>query len=291
MGCLGKQHDLPSHGELRTDASLLKAGVDTYQSPGKDSSQLKKEAKKYIECTGTLVIPSSNIISVAAPAGGVLKSACYSTGSYIQSGSILASIENKDFLILQQEYLEAKSQFRYFSEELKRQGELTIENASSVRKMQQAQLDYETSEIKLRSLTKQLALSGFIADSIHVDHLSSSISVKAQVSGYIDKIAIPEGHRILPGETFIVLVRNYRPVLALEIPEKYFLKLKIGQHVDFFLPGDSLATYEARLSFMPRQVSSENHLIKARATLVSVSQPLIAGMHVNARLYTGENTF
>ncbi len=47
--------------------------------------------------------------------------------------------------------------------------------------MQQAQRDYQTSEIRFRSLEKQLELIGFHTDSLDADHLSSEIALRAPV--------------------------------------------------------------------------------------------------------------
>ena len=157
----------------------------------KDSIQADTIPPEFLTAAGTLVIPSADIVLITSQYAGLLKSVFIHPGGYIKKGDALANIENIEFLRLQQQYLEAKSEFFYYGEDLKRQGGLAIENATSVKKMQLAQRDYQTSEIRLRSLEKQLELIGFHTDSLDADHLSSNIILRAPASGYIDKICLP----------------------------------------------------------------------------------------------------
>jgi cobalt-zinc-cadmium efflux system membrane fusion protein len=267
MACHQKNREMPS---------------EIYKS--EDTIPLKISRPDYLKGTGTLVIPSADVVLITPQSAGLLKEVSFPSGSYVKKGEVLAIIENIEFLKLQQQYLEAKSEFFYYGEDLKRQGGLAIENATSVKKMQQAQRDYQTSEIRFRSLEKQLALIGFNTDSLDADHLSSGIAVRAPVSGYIDKISVPRGKQISAGETILVLVRKYEPVISLELPEAYFSKLKAGNQIEFFFPGDSLVIYKARLTFISRQADVTHHLVRAWATPLESSPLLIPGMQVNLRL-------
>jgi membrane fusion protein, heavy metal efflux system len=250
----------------------------------KDSVHMESARPAFLSGIGTLVIPSADIVLITPKSSGLLKYLPFTSGSYVKKGEVIAIIENLEFLKLQQQYLEAKSEFFYFGEDLKRQGGLAIENATSVKKMQQAQRDYQTSEIRFRSLAKQLTLIGFNTDSLDADHLTSDIGIRAPVSGYIDKIAVHTGNQISAGETILELVKKYEPVIAFEVPEEYYPKLKTGNQIEFFFPFDSLVLYKARLTFINRQVDASRHLIKAWAIPLKPSSRFIPGMQVNLRL-------
>jgi cobalt-zinc-cadmium efflux system membrane fusion protein len=250
----------------------------------KDSTVVESDRLAFLSGIGTLVIPSSDIVLITPQSAGLLKDVSFPSGRYVKKGEVLAIIENIEFLKLQQQYLEAKSELFYYGEDLKRQGGLAIENATSVKKMQQAQRDYQTSEIRVRSLEKQLALIGFNTDSLDADHLSSDIALHAPVSGYIDQITVQAGNQISAGETILVLVRKYEPVIAFELPEEFYPKLKTGNQIEFFFPGDSLVLYKARLTFINRQTDASSHLVKAWASPLKSSSRLVPGMQVRLRL-------
>ena len=249
-----------------------------------DSIHVGSNQPTFISGIGTLVIPSSDMVLITSQSAGLLKTVSFPSGSYVKKGEVLAIIENIEFLKLQQQYLEAKSEFFYYSEDLKRQGGLAIENATSVKKMQQAQRDYQTSEIRFRSLEKQLTLIGFNTDSLDADHLKSDIALHATVSGYIDKINVHRGNQISAGETVFVIVRKYEPLIAFEMPEEFYPKLKTGNQVEFCFPADSLVLYKARITFINRQTDASRHLVKAWAIPLISSPRFVPGMQVNLRL-------
>ncbi len=250
----------------------------------KDSIHVESNRPTFFSGIGTLVIPSADIVLITSQSAGLLKTVSFPSGSYVKKGEILAIIENIEFLKLQQQYLEAKSEFFYYSEDLKRQGGLAIENATSVKKMQRAQRDYQTSEIRFRSLGKQLYLIGFNTDSLDADHLSSDIAIRSTVSGYIDKITVLRGNQVSAGETIFVIVRKYEPLIAFELPEEFYPKLKTGNQIEFYFPGDSLVLYKARISFINRQTDASRHLFKVWAIPLKSSSGFIPGMQVNLRL-------
>jgi cobalt-zinc-cadmium efflux system membrane fusion protein len=250
----------------------------------KDSIPLESNAPQFIQAIGTLVISSADIVLISPSSSGLLKDISINPGGYVKKGDALAIIENIEFLKLQQQYLEAKSEFLYYGEDLKRQGGLAIENATSVKKMQQAQRDYETSEIRFRSLEKQLQLIGFHTDSLDADHLSPDIVLRAPVSGYIDKISSRDGNQISAGETVFTLVKKYEPVITFEVLEEYYPKLKTGNQIEFFFPGDSIALFKARLTFINRQTDPSSHLVRAWAAPLKPSSRLVPGMKVSLRL-------
>ena len=58
-------------------------------------------------------------------------------GDSIQKGQKIYSITGKEFIILQENYLLAQAELKHIQNTFKRQGELTLENASSIKKMQE----------------------------------------------------------------------------------------------------------------------------------------------------------
>ncbi len=253
---------------------------------GSDSCRLKQPADTFLSCTGIFEIPTAQQILVSPPVGGVVRSIHCAPGNYVREGSVLAILENVDFLKLQQEYLVAKSQLSYFAEELKRQGELAIENASSVKKLHLAQLDYQVCEAGLHSLAAQLTLAGFIPDSIDVDHLSPTISILAPDSGFIVRVFTTTGLSIDAGDKLFQLVGDNRPVLVFDIPEEFHGKARIGQKLVFTLPGDSSMVYKARLSYIQPSVDRTSRSFQVNAIPYPQSGQFVTGMHFTAKLFT-----
>ena len=95
----------------------------------------KRNMADLIKCTGSIEVPPHFIASVSPVMEGFIQRINYYPGNFVEKGAVLATLQHPDFIILQQNYIEAKSQVEYYREEYKRQGELTVENAASIKKM------------------------------------------------------------------------------------------------------------------------------------------------------------
>lgn len=262
---------------------IARAGI-TFLPAGKQPDE------QYVTCPGYLGIPQGNVFQVSVPAGGILKTISVSAGNYVVAGTVLATLESMAYLELQQEYLETKSRYDYFHQEFERQGELTMENASSVKKMQLAQRDYLAVEIKLGTLKAQLALLGIPTDSIDLDNLSAEIEIKSPVNGTITEIHASPGIYMKPGDGLFEISGNRNLILTLTVPERHFPLLHKGQHILYYLPYDSLSAFEARISRISEKIDPASQTFYAVATISKGPANLAPGLSVKARILSGVDT-
>lgn len=97
-----------------------------------------------VEVNGMIDVPPENKAVVSATMGGYIKSTPLLIGNRVKKGQLLATIENPDFIKLQQEYLEAKEQLTYLKNEFERQTALKTENITSEKKFLRAESEYKT---------------------------------------------------------------------------------------------------------------------------------------------------
>jgi cobalt-zinc-cadmium efflux system membrane fusion protein len=253
-------------------------------SPGMQSDTTGPDTLEYrsgeIRCTGTLEIPISERFVIAAPAGGAVKVLSVKPGHYYPAGTVLLILESPEFIQLQQEYLETQSRLAYSRIELKRQGELAIEKATSLKIMQKAEMEYQIQETKIKGLIRQLNHFGIQPDSINTGHLLSEIVIRTPHNGYVDSIAVLQGEFVPSGKTLVAMIRNYRTEIRLQIPENRFTGLDSHQTLRFFLPGDPKHGYEARWVTAGRTTTCKNRMITAWAFPVQSSEKYIPGMQV-----------
>lgn len=237
-------------------------------------------------CPGYLTYPQESLIRVAAPASGIVRSLHCSSGDYVEAGALLATLENIDILKLEQEYLEAVNQLEYMREEYRRQGELTVENATSVKRMQVARRDYQSAEIKRNALRTQLQTYGIFADSVKSDQLTSSIDIRAPGSGHITEMNFRPGSFADIGDVILVMCSEQRLLLKLTVPEQNLRYLHKGMSVDFFMPPDSLFIYSAKLLLLTHRIDPKNHTAAIYADPVEQNDDFIPGMSVIGRIKT-----
>ena len=242
------------------------------------------QVDKWVNCTGNMIIPRESQIYISAPAAGIVRSLECSTGDYVEAGSVLAGFESPEFIRFQEEFLDAENQIAYYREEYKRQGELAVENATSMKKMQMAQRDYQSYELKLNALRLLLKIYGITADSLKFDQLTSLFLIRAPQSGYVIKINTHTGSYVNLGDELMVMIKDPRLLLRLVVPEQLLSGLAKGQLVDFSPVNDSLTTYQAVLQYMARQIDPISHTSEIYARVSRPNNRLLPGMSVSAKI-------
>ncbi|MCK4562675.1 MAG: efflux RND transporter periplasmic adaptor subunit, partial [Flavobacteriaceae bacterium] len=84
----------------------------------------------HIKTTGTIDVPPNSKAIISAQIGGYIKSTPLLIGDRVKKGQALVTIENLDFIQMQQEYLETSEQLTYLKSEYERQEELFAEKIS-----------------------------------------------------------------------------------------------------------------------------------------------------------------
>src|SRR5205809_2497561 len=81
-----------------------------------------------INVTGMLDVPPQNLVNITAPFGGFLRSTTLLQGMHVAKGQLIAVIENPEYIQLQQDFLDTRSQVEYLEKEFKRQEEVERES-------------------------------------------------------------------------------------------------------------------------------------------------------------------
>ena len=243
-----------------------------------------------VECSGTIEVHPNSKAVVSAPVGGFIKSVPYYPGNYVKKGTVLVTLEHPDYIRLQQDYLETKNQIEYLKEEFKRQGELTMENASSVKKMQQAQADYRVAEVKLLSLAAQLKLLNINPDSLRIDGIKTTIALKAPISGDIVKVNASIGKYAPPNEMIYEIVNTDDLHVHLDVYEKDIHKIRKNQDVVFRLANDGEKIYTGVVNSIGQMVDEETSSFGIHVHIEKGSTIFKPGMHVYAEIFVSSDS-
>lgn len=245
---------------------------------------MQQPADQLLICAGQVVYTGHNTIAITAPVQGSIRTLPFRAGAYAKAGTMIAELENREIIQLQQEYLEATNQASFYHLEYKRQGELTVDNATSMRKMQEARRDFQAAEVRSNALRLQLETFGICADSVRYDKLLTTIPLTAPRSGRILAVKTSLGDQVHTGDEVLILGEPGYPVLRLQIPEQWIRYLKPGQPLTFYLTDDSLTLHQAYLQRMPQKVDPVSHMAETDARLSGSVDPLLPGMTVTARI-------
>ena len=118
---------------------------DRYKSVGMELGNITNtNLSNYIKASGAIEVPPQNLTSITSSFGGHVKSMNIIEGKYIGKGTVVATIENPEFLQIQQDYMESNSQMSYLRQDLTRQKELVKENIAARKSLQRAQSEYNS---------------------------------------------------------------------------------------------------------------------------------------------------
>lgn len=233
---------------------------------------------------GILVVPSQNRVSVTLPMGGIVKNMKHLPGAYINKGELLATIENVDFIALQQTYLDSHAQVEYLEAEYLRQQALAQQEAASQKKMQQSKADFLSMKSRKDAAAAQLALLGVSPVSLIEQGIKPHIEVLTPTAGYISDMQMNSGKYFNAGEPLCEITNKSTMLLKLVAYEKDLAKLKTGTALEFRVNGMNEAVFKAVITSIGQQIDATNRSIDVYATVNTNHNQFRHGMYVTATI-------
>lgn len=237
-----------------------------------------------VSFNGTIVLPPQSQATVALTMGGVVKSTKLLPGQQVQKNSVLATIENPDFISLQQTYLDSHAQTEYLQAEYERQKNLSAEQAASQKKFQQSKADYLSMKSKLEATAAQLSLLGVLPETLLKNGIQPLLQVKSPISGYVSSVTMNIGKYINAGEALCEVIDKNTPMLCLTTYEKDLPDMKTGSPVEFRVNGMGKQTFSATIVSIGQNVDKVNRSLEVYARVNDVNQQFRPGMYVTARI-------
>jgi cobalt-zinc-cadmium efflux system membrane fusion protein len=243
-----------------------------------------------IEATGMFDVPPENKSTVSAYFGGYVKNIQLLPGQKINKGQTLFILENPDYIQVQQDYLESKSQLNYLKQDYDRQKDLANDNISSKKTFSKAESDYKMTLARFESLKKRLSLMSIDPNSITESNIRTTISVNSPISGYITTVNATRGMFLNPSDVAVTIMNTDHLHIELKIFEKDLANIKVGQIVKFRLQNDA-NEYFANVYLINRAIDPEKRTVNIHCHLANESQSTLfaPGMFVEAQIVTDNN--
>ncbi len=244
-----------------------------------------KNLSSVIRASGALDVPPQQLLTVSSPYGGTLKSTELLQGKPVTKGEVIAVLENPEFIQLQQDYLDYKSQLVYLKEELNRQEELSKENVNAKKTLQKASSDYNSMMARVQGLRSKLLLININPDKINPSGISGKANIYAPISGYVTKVMVNIGKFVNANQELFEIVDTRHLHAELTIFEKDVPKLKIGQKIRFVLNNETAERF-AEVHLIGREISAER-TVRVHGHLSQEDKNLLPGMYLKAMVEIG----
>jgi cobalt-zinc-cadmium efflux system membrane fusion protein len=242
-----------------------------------------------IKLNGLIDVEPESMASVSAPLGGYLKSAGRLPGEEIKKGQVLATIENPEFIQIQQGYLESLNRLQFLEEEFNRQKKLREEDINSAKTFQQVSSDFKIMQGRVKAYEQQLALVGISRSSVQNGNITRTANLYAPISGFIKVSNVNIGDYVSPQDVLFELVNLIDVHLALNTFEKNLLNLEVGQTVKFSLSDENTFNRTAKIFLIGKATGSDRKTPVHCHINKEDKKGLLPGMYIKAWVESGTN--
>jgi cobalt-zinc-cadmium efflux system membrane fusion protein len=259
-----------------TDAQMQNANI------GFDTAKIVKLSGT-IKVNGVIDVPPQNMVSVSLPLGGFLVKTKLLPGMHLSKGDVIAVMEDQQYIQLQQDYLIGQAKLKYTEQEFERQRELNISKATSDKIFQQAEAEFTTQKVTVKSLSEKLKLIGIDPLRLTESTISKSININSPIDGYVTHVNVNIGKYAQPSEVLFELVNPTDIHLALTIFEKDLDDIFIGQKLLAFNNRNPEIKHACEVILVGKNLSADRNA-EVHCHFEKYDETLIPGMFMNAEI-------
>ena len=286
LGSCSKSEQQPEEEHQEEESTIVEFTTEQLESAGVALGKIeRKQISGTIRANGVLDVPPQQLVSVSAPLGGFLKSTSLLEGSHVKKGQVIAVIENAEYVQMQQDYLEAKTQLEFAEADYKRQQELARENVNAQKTLQQAKSTYQSWLAKRNGLLAKLKLINIDITSLDEGNITSTGNLYSQIDGYVTEVNVNIGRFVNPSDVLFEIVDTEHLHAELIIFEKDVPRIRIGQKLRFTLANENTERM-ATVYLIGREISSDRS-VRIHCHIDKEDKELLPGMSLKAMVETG----
>lgn len=287
LGCKSPSEEGVQTIQTAKDTLQTTLNKEQFRSNGMELATVDAiTATERIRTTGTIDVPPENRVEVSPLMGGYVAHNPLLVGDRVKKGQLLMSLENPEFVTLQQQYLEVKQQLEYLEEEYERNQKLLEEQITSRKNFLKAQSEYLTAKARFHGLQKQLQLLNLDPEAITAESIAPVFHIYAPISGSITEIDVTRGSFVPRSHPAMVIINSDHLHLELNIFEKDILKVKKGQPIQFRIPEASGEAFPAEVHLISDALSSDRTVRVHGHIDDALKEQLKVGMYVEAEITT-----
>jgi cobalt-zinc-cadmium efflux system membrane fusion protein len=291
QGCARKDK---SQAESADDASAKETTVyitrDQFDANGMQlDSVSSRTLPEVISVSGMIDVPPQSVASISAIHGGYIKDIPYLEGDKVRKGQALVTLENPEFIEIQQQYLETKEQLDYLRSEYERQKTLIEENITSQKNFLKAESAYKSAVARSEGLRKQLSLLSISPKRVEEGIISSTARLYAPIDGNISEVHGTKGMYVSPTTEILQIINTDHIHLELNVFEKDILKLQKEQEIRFQVPEISKNVFKGEVYLIGTDIEP-NRTIKVHGHLKNeAGVRFLRGMFVEAQILVSDD--
>lgn len=249
--------------------------------------QLGKPDMKALHSTvrlnGVIDVAPGSHISISNPFGGFIKSINLLPGMRVKPGDVVVTLEDPQYIEIQQDYLMAVSKLTFLEADFRRQQELNADKTISDKVFQQVSSDYAGQKVLIKALYEKLRLLNIQPETLTENTLSRTIRMTSPVQGYVSAIHVNQGKYVSATDVMLELVDERNLHVSLTVFEKDLPFVRPGQSLSLTCPSLPGKQYQAKVHAINNTVTDDRSS-EVHADLTKDHAGLLPGMFVTAEL-------
>ncbi|MBL7698772.1 MAG: efflux RND transporter periplasmic adaptor subunit [Chitinophagaceae bacterium] len=287
ISCTSNQKSIEKNAESLaeiTTANQVRLSAKQAQNAGIETGMVEeKEIFTVTGASGVLEVPPHNIVSISVPMGGFLRKMLLLPGTRVKKGDVLATLEDQQFIQLQEDYLLAKSKLQVLDADFNRQQKLNAAKATSDKIFQQVSGDFERQKIMVRALSEKLRLICLDPDGVNENNISRSIVIHSPINGFVTSVNANSGKYMHPADVICELVNPRDLHLSLKVFDHDAVRVAKGQKVTFYGNSDTTRKFVARVDLINPNIDGERTM-EVHCDIENYDQSMLPGTFVNAEI-------
>lgn len=277
---------------LASESNAITISKKQFESGGMKLGQLtSRPLATTVSTRGYIDVPPANRAAVSPFYGGYMKKIDVLPGQEVQKGELLFTLQNPDYLKIQQSYLEVKEQLEYLKGDFERQQTLFNEKIASKKNFEKAASDYRVMQAKYQGLKEQLQLMHISLSQLEQGDLTSTIAIYSPISGFITQVKATKSAFINASEVALEIVNTDHIHLELQVFEKDVIHIKEHQRIEFSVPESGNQTFSGEVHLVGKTIDTQQRTIDVHGHIdEKEAGKFIPGMYVEAEIEVSNKT-
>jgi len=278
--------------EKVTNTTVEKVGLTSISKAQFNNSNMElgtpmlQKFSKGIVTNGFIDVPPASKAKVSAIMAGFIKESPLLIGDIVKKGELLLTVENPDFIEIQQNFLEIFEKLKYLKNEYERQKILFEEKITSQKNYLKSESEYKSAVAQVNSLEQKLRLMNINISNVKAGKFTSVIPIYAPISGSITQVNASVGKFMNASDVILEIINSNHKHLELVVFEKDVLKVEEKQFIKFQIPENSEEFYNAEVHLIGKSIDETKRTVKVHGHLKDESEPFLVGMFVEAEIIT-----
>ncbi|MCX7551032.1 efflux RND transporter periplasmic adaptor subunit [Xanthomarina sp. F2636L] len=283
VACGNSEKNIEATEEIQSGSNEIDITIQQFEGEKMAFGFLSEEEfSQSVKTNGIIDVPPHNKSSVTSFIGGYVTKTPLLIGDKVTKGQLLVTLENPEFVEIQQNYLEVAEQLSYLKSEFTRQKTLYDENITSQKNFLKAESTYKSNLAQYNGLRKKLQMIHINPSSVEQGNITSTINLYAPIEGHVTKVYVSNGSHVSPSDIIMEIVDTDHIHLELSVFEKDILKIKKGQEILFTIPEASDSIYKADVHLVGTTIDEKSRRVKVHGHIEEGQTQFIVGMFTEA---------